>query len=178
MLKKFLGVATALALMAPVGVALAKPAAAAPVLTCAKPSGQVTFTPGVTQTPKIQTTTFSLPVKNCKGTKGFTSGTSKGKTVGKTKTGCANFGDTATQATKVTITWNNGKTSTASLSTKIVPGAPGSLTASVSGKITAGTAFKGKVIKTKVTVKLKGTCSASTSIKAAILTGVAPLTIG
>ena len=42
MLKKFMGVATALALMAPVGVALAKPAAAAPIVTCAKPSGSPT----------------------------------------------------------------------------------------------------------------------------------------
>ena len=177
MLKKFMGVATALALMAPAGIAMAKPAGAAAVLTCAKPSGQVTFTPGIGTTAKIQTTKFTLPVTGCKGTAGFTKGTSKGSTKGTKPTNCANFGDVATQATKVTITWNNGKTSTASLTTKIVPGKPGQITASVSGKITAGTAFKGKTIKTKVTVTLVGKCEGSKVIKAAKLTGAAPLTI-
>jgi hypothetical protein len=166
----------AIALMAP-AVAIAQPAGAATVLTCAKPSGAVTFTPGITKTAKIQTTTFKLPVKGCKGTKGVTSGTSNGKTVGKTKTNCDNFGAAATQSTKVTITWNNKKTSTASLATKIVPGKPGALTASVSGRISAGL-FKGKTIKTKVTVALKGKCTATTAIKQAVLTGAAPLTIG
>jgi hypothetical protein len=176
MLKRVMGVATALALMAPIGIAVAKPAGAVPVLKCAKPSGSVTFKPGITSTAKIQTTTFSLPIKNCTGTKGFTSGTSTGKTVGKEPTNCSNFGDAATQATKVTIKWNNGKQSTASLKTKIVPGAPGSLTASVSGKISKG-AFTGKIVKTKVTVTLKGNCT-STPITKAVLKGVAALTIG
>ena len=91
MLKKFLGVATALALMAPVGVIAASPAGAAPLVTCAKPSGSVSFSPGYGATPKIQTTTFSLPIKNCTGKGGVKSGTSKGKTVGKTKQSCADF---------------------------------------------------------------------------------------
>src|SRR4051812_6205490 len=162
----------AAALAAPI-IATAAPAGAAAVLTCAKPSGTVTFTPGITTTPKIQTTTFKLPIKSCKGTPGITGGTSNGKTVGKTKTNCANFGAAPTQATKVTITWSNKKTSTASLATKIVPGAPGKLTASVSGKISVGQ-FKGKTIKTKVTVTLKGKCTATTAIKQAVLTGAAP----
>jgi hypothetical protein len=174
-MKKFYVFGMAIALMAP-AVAMAQPAGAATVLTCAKPSGSVSFSPGITPTAKIQTTTFSLPVKSCKGTKGITSGTSKGKTVGKTKTNCANFSKAATQKTTVTITWNNKKKSTASLATKIVPGKPGSITASVSGKISTGQ-FKGKTIRTKVTVTLKGKCTAAKPIKQAVLTGAAPLTI-
>jgi hypothetical protein len=175
-LKKLYGLGLAVALMAPIGVLTANPASAATVLTCAKPSGTVTFTPGISPTPRIQTTTFRLPVTACHGTAGYTSGTSAGKTVGKTKTNCANFGQAATQKTPVTITWNNGKKSVASLGTTIVPGAPGSLTASVSGKISSG-AFLGKTIKTKVTVTLKGNCTAAKPITQAVLKGVAPLTI-
>jgi len=174
-LKKLIILSMAAALAAPI-IATAAPAGAAAVLTCAKPSGTVTFTPGITATPKIQTTTFNLPVKSCHGAAGYTSGSSKGKTVGKTKTGCANFAKAATQATAVTITWNNKKTSSASLTTKIVPGAPNKITASVSGKISKGQ-FKGKTITTKVTVTLKGKCGPTTSIKQAILTGAAPLVI-
>jgi hypothetical protein len=176
MLKKCMGVATALALMAPVGVALAKPAAAAPLVTCAKPSGFVTFSPGLSNTPTIQTTKFNLPVKNCKGG-GVTSGKSVGSTKGTKKETCGTFGSNPSTKTKVTITWNNGKKSISTLTTtiKIVSGG---ITATVSGKITSGNAFVGKTIKTKVKVTInKGACTSSKLTKAT-LTGLAPLTIG
>jgi len=177
MLKKYLGVATALALMTPVGVIAAKPAGAAVVLKCAKPSGSVNFKPGITPTPRIQTTSFTLPVKNCTGTAGFTKGTSSGSSKGTKKTSCATFAQAANQKTTVTITWNNGKKSTAKLGTTIVPGAPNTITAVVSGKITGGNAFVGKTIKTKVKVTIDLTCTASHPIKKATLTGIDPLTI-
>jgi hypothetical protein len=172
-----MGVATALALMAPVGVAVAKPAGAAPIVTCAKPSGAVTFVPGLGTTKKIQTTKFNLPVKNCKGTGGVKSGTSTGSTKGTKPENCATFGSNPSGVkTKVTIKWNTGKSSVATLSTVVKP-APGGLTATVSGKITTGE-FKGKTIKTKVKVTLKGACSDANPLKKAVLTGLAPLTIG
>jgi hypothetical protein len=171
-----MGVATALALMAPVGVIAAGPASAAPLVTCAKPSGAVTFTPGLGTTKKIQTTKFNLPVKNCTGSGGVKSGTSVGSTKGTKPENCASFGSTPSTTTKVTITWNTGKKSVASLKTTI-KAAAGSLTATVSGKITSGTAFVGKTIKTKVKVTLKGACSDASPLKKAVLTGLAPLTI-
>jgi hypothetical protein len=177
MLKRFIGVTSALALMAPVGVAMAKPAGAAPIVTCAKPSGAVTFTPGLSDVPKVQTTKFNLPVKNCKGTGGVKSGTSTGSTKGTTKETCLTFGSNPSGVkTKVTIKWNTGKSSVATLSTVVKP-ATGGLTATVSGKISTGE-FKGKTIKTKVKVTLKGKCSTASPLKKAVLTGLAPLTIG
>jgi hypothetical protein len=176
-LKRFAGLGLAVAMMAPVGVLAAQPAGAAAIVTCAKPSGFVTFSPGLGTTPKIQTTSFSLPVKSCKGTGGVTSGTSAGKTKGTKPSSCAGLATGATK-TNVTITWNNKKTSSSTLSTSIVKGAPGVITASVTGKITKGL-FLGKTIKTKVQVKLaSGKCTDASPLKKATLTGLAPLTIG
>jgi hypothetical protein len=177
-LKKVFGIGIAIALMTPIGVLAAQPAGAATVLTCAKPSGKVTFTPGLGSTPKIQTTSFSLPVTGCKGTPGVTSGTSKGSSKGTTKDTCASLGSGATK-TAVTITWINKKTSTSNLSTTVVKGAPGVLTATVVGKISKGL-FVGKTLRTKVKITLqKGVvCTDAHPLKTATLTGLAPLTIG
>jgi len=163
--------------MAPVGVIAAGSAgAAAPLVQCLKPSGFVTFTLGLGTTPKIQTTTFSLPVKGCSGTGGVKSGTSSGKSVGKTKSTCGSLG-TAPTTTTVTIKWNNGKSSTSTLKTTIVPGAPKTITATVVGKISKGL-FLGKTIKTKVKVTIPaGTCTDAHPLKKATLTGLQALTI-
>jgi len=175
-LKKFAGLGLAIAMVAPIGVLSVQPAGAAAIVTCSPPSGFVTFTPGLGATPKIQKTTFSLPVKGCKGG-GVTGGTSKGSTTGTTKSSCAGLAGGATK-TPVTITWNTGKTSSSTLSTTIVKGAPGVITASVVGKIAKGL-FLGKTLKTKVKVTLaKGACSDANPLKKANLTGLAPLTIG
>jgi hypothetical protein len=175
-LKQFLGVGLAIAMMAPVGVLAAQPAGAAAIVTCAPPSGTVTFTPGLSSTPKIQTTSFNLPIKNCKGG-GVTGGTSKGSTKGTKPQTCATFATNPSAAnTKVTITWNTGKTSVSVLATK-VSSSNGSLIATVSGKVTSGTAFVGKTLKTKVKVTLKGKCTPSAPLKQAVLTGLAPFTV-
>jgi len=177
-LKKFAGLGLAIAMVAPIGVLSVQPAGAAAIVTCSPPSGFVTFTPGLGTTPKIQKTTFSLPVKGCKGG-GVTGGTSKGSTKGTKPQTCTTFATNPSAAnTKVTITWNTGKTSSSTLSTTIVKGAPGVITASVVGKISKGL-FLGKTLKTKVKVTLaKGACSDANPLKKANLTGLAPLTIG
>jgi hypothetical protein len=178
MYKRVLGVATALALMAPVGVITASGASAAPLVKCAKPKGSVTFKPGLGTTKKIQTTIFKLPVKNCTGKGGVKSGTSNGSAKGTKPENCATFGAAGKTVTKVTITWNTQKKSTAKLTTTVKP-ATGGLTATVNGKVTSGL-FKGKTVKTKVKVTLqKGAiCTNANPLKKATLTGLAPLTIG
>ena len=178
-LKRVFGVGIAIGLMAPIGVLTSVPAGAATIVTCAKPSGVVTFSPGLGTTKKIQTTSFSLPVKNCKGG-GVTSGTSKGSTKGTKPQNCASFAsDPSASTTQVTITWNTKKTSTAKLATKVSGAPDGSLIATVSGKISKGL-FLGKTIKTKVKVTLqKGAiCTDQNPLKKATLTGLSALTIG
>jgi hypothetical protein len=178
MLKRVLGVAAALALMAPVGVISATSASATPLVTCAKPSGSVTFVPGLGTTKRIQTTKFNLPVKNCKGKGGVKSGTSTGSTKGKTKQNCATFAAAGKTITNVTIKWNTGKTSTAKLTTTVKAQGT-SLVATVSGKISKGK-FTGKTLKTKVKITIPKTakCTDKAPLKKATLTGLAPLTIG
>ncbi len=178
MLKRVLGFAGAVVLIAPAVVIAASPAGATPIVTCAKPSGSVTFVPGLGKTPRIQTTKFNLPVKNCKGKGGVKSGSSKGSTKGTTKQNCTTFATAGKTVTKVTIKWNTGKTSTAKLTTKVA--AKGTaLVATVSGKISKGL-FAGKVLKTKVKVTIPKTakCTDAAPLKKATLTGLAPLTIG
>jgi len=176
-LKKFAGLGLAMALMAPVGVLAAQPAGAAAVLTCSPPSGSVTFSPGLSSTPKIQTTTFKLPIKGCKGTAGVTGGTSAGSSKGTTKSTCTSLAGGATKTT-VTITWSNKKTSTSTLSTQVVKGAPGVITATVNGKITKGL-FLGKTLKTKVkiTIPKSAKCTDAAPLKTATLSGLASVTI-
>jgi hypothetical protein len=176
MFKRVIGIGAALALMAPVGAIAAGPAGAAPLVTCAKPSGSVTFVPGLGKTPRIQTTKFNLPVKNCKGG-GVKSGSSTGSTKGTKKQNCTTFATSGKTVTNVTIKWNTGKTSTAKLTTTVkVQGT--ALTATVVGKISKGK-FAGKVLKTKVKVTIPKTakCTDAAPLKKATLTGLAPLTI-
>jgi hypothetical protein len=178
MLKRVVGVASALALMAPIGLIAAAPAGAAAIVTCQKPSGSVTFVPGLGKTPKIQTTKFTLPVKGCTGKGGVKSGTSVGSAKGTKKQNCTTFATAGKTVTNVTITWNTGKKSVAKLTTT-VGGSGGTLTATVNGKVTSGL-FVGKTVKTKVKITLqKGAiCTDAHPLKKATLTGLAPLTIG
>jgi hypothetical protein len=166
----------AVALTASMAV-MAVPAGAATLLTCSPPSGSVSFSPGLTSKPAIQTTTFNLPIKGCKGTKGVTSGTSKGSSKGTKAQTCLTFAAAGNTSTTVTITWNNKKTSSAKLATKIVKGAPNVITATVSGKITKGL-FVGKTLKTTVKVTIPAGACTTKALKSAKLTGLKPVTIG
>jgi hypothetical protein len=175
--KRIMGVGFAIAMVAPVGVLSAQPAGAAALVTCSPPAGSVTFTPGLGTTPKIQTTSFKLPVKGCKGG-GVTGGSSVGSAKGTTKQNCATFAKAGKTVTNVTITWNTKKTSTAALTT-VVSASGSSLVATVTGKVSKGL-FVGKAVKTKVKVTLqKGAiCTDAHPLKTATLTGLAPFTIG
>ena len=174
---KKLGVLTmAIALMAPL-VFIANTAGAATLVTCAKPTGSVAFVPGLGATPKIQTTTFTLPVTGCKGG-GVTSGSSKGSAKGTTKSSCGTFAAAGKTITKVTITWNTKKTSAATLTTTVSISGKTGITATVSGRISAGL-FVGKTLKTKVGITIpKNVCTDAAPLKKATLTGLAPVTIG
>jgi len=175
-MKKLAILTMAFALMAPLAFS-AGPAGAATLVTCAKPSGSVGFTPGLGATPKLQTTTFTLPIKGCKGG-GVTSGSSKGSAKGTTKSSCGTFATAGKQITKVTITWNTKKTSTATLTTLVSISGKTGITATVSGKISAGL-FVGKTLKTKVKVTIpSGSCTDAKPLKKATLTGLAAVTIG
>ncbi len=166
----------AIALMAPL-VFVSGTAGAATLVTCAKPSGSVGFVPGLGATPKIQTTTFTLPIKGCKGG-GVTSGSSKGSAKGTKPSSCGTFAAAGKTVTKVTITWNTKKTSTATLTTLVSISGKTGITATVSGKISAGV-FVGKTLKTKVQVTIpSGACTDAKPLKTATLTGLAPVTIG
>jgi hypothetical protein len=166
----------AIALMAP--VLAAAPAGAAAIVTCAKPSGSVTFSPGLGATKKLQTTTFNLPIKGCKGTGGVTSGTSKGSAKGTTPQSCGTFAAAGKTVTKVTITWNTKATSSATLTTLVSVSGKTGITATVSGKISKGL-FLGKTLKTKVKVTIpSGVCTDAKPLKKATLTGLAVVTIG
>jgi hypothetical protein len=175
---KKIGILTmAIALLAPMVVLTAGPAGAAAVVTCAKPAGSVTFTPGLGATPKLQTTTFTLPITGCKGG-GVTGGSSKGSAKGTTKQSCGTFAAAGKTVTKVTITWNTKKTSTATLTTAVSIAGKTGITATVSGKISAGL-FVGKTLKTKVGVTIPtGVCTDAKPLKKATLTGLATVTIG
>lgn len=176
-MKKLLVFGAAIAMMAPTGFIAAAPAGAATLVTCAPPAGSVTFTPGLGKTAKLETTTFTLPIKGCKGG-GVTSGSSKGSAKGTKKQNCVTFATAGKTVTKVTITWNTKKTSTATLTTT-VGGGGSTLTATVSGKISAGL-FKGKTLKTKVKVSIPKTakCTDAAPLKKATLSGLAKVTIG
>jgi hypothetical protein len=167
----------AIALLAQVAVLTAGPAGAAALVTCAKPSGSVTFIPGLGSTPKLQTTTFTLPITGCKGG-GVTGGSSKGSAKGTTKQSCGTFAAAGKTVTKVTITWNTKATSTATLTTIVSISSKTGITATVSGKISAGL-FVGKTLQTKVGVTIaSGVCTDAKPLKTAKLTGLAPVTIG
>ena len=150
----------------------ATPAYAVGGTVCAKPSGKITITPGLTTVKKVQTIVINLPVKTCKGG-GVTSGTNKGSIV-TAPINVATFAAGKPVKLNSKITWNTKKTSTwnASATTKIVGTA---ITSTIKGKVTAGL-FKGSAVTTVVGVKL-GTPGAGGAIKTLIVTGKAPFAI-
>src|SRR4051794_30546993 len=100
----------AFALLAPMAAVSAGPAGAAGGTTCAKPSGTITISPGLTTTPTAQTISVVLPVKACKGG-GVTGGTSKGS-LKTAKITLKTLASGAPITLNDTITWNNKKTTT------------------------------------------------------------------
>ena len=73
----------AIAMMAPLAVVASAPAgSAAHLVSCKPPAGKLAITPGLGDTPKIETVNIKLPLVGCTGTGGVKSGTSTGKSVG------------------------------------------------------------------------------------------------
>jgi len=147
----------AAALLLPVGVITASPAAAAAGTVCSKASGTGVFTPAVPKgavTKKASKLTATGKVSGCTGS--VKSGTTKFVQTSKPVPGncqtllVVNSADKPAVGT-LTIKWNNGKTSVAKgfkiKQTKATE-------ATTTGKITSGL-FVGKVIKGTVTFKPK-----------------------
>jgi hypothetical protein len=175
-LKRVFGVGIAIALMTPIGVLAAQPAGAAPIVTCAKPSGKLPLSPPLDSTKKqIITIKINLPIKGCKGG-GVTSGISTGQSKTSKPVNCAEFlSNPSNTSLTTTITWNTKKTSVykATTTSKVVNGA---IVATLTGKITKGI-FLGKKVATTVKVTFDGNCSPGHPMKAIIITGQKPFTI-
>ena len=150
-MRKTLGVLCAAAMMVPLGVITAQPAAAATVTQCSKAAGSATFTPPLPRlgsTKKVNSKlTAKGTVSGCIGghvTKGTTSFVQTSKP---TPANCQTIVKPDPKAAPtlgtLTIKWNNGKTSTAK-GFKIKQ--TDATTATTTGKITSGN-FAGKTIK-------------------------------
>ena len=118
-MKKLCVFGMAIALMAPAGLSRRLRPARPALVTCATPSGFVSFTPGLGANRRSPDDDLQPADHGCTGSGGVKSGTSKGSPKGTTKQTCATFAQAGKTTTTVTITWNTKKTSTAKLATKI-----------------------------------------------------------
>jgi hypothetical protein len=150
-MKSLVRITMAMALLIPIGIATAGPAAsAAGGTTCKPPSGSIKLSPGLTATPKVQTITINLPVTGCVGG-GVTGGVFKGSL----KTTAISIGTFAKGGPPLklsaVITWNTKATSTltATSTTKVAK----VITSTVTGKISKGL-FVGLTFKSAQTVSL------------------------
>jgi len=171
-MKKFWVLSMAFALLAPIAVLTAGPAGATGGTTCPAPSGTITILPGLGKTLKVQTISFNLPLKGCKGG-GVTGGSIKGseKT---TPVDISTFASGKPLPLSATVTWNTKATSkfTAVASTKTTKGV---ISYSIKSKITTGL-FKGLTLTTSGTVGF-GKAGAGGTISNLILKGTKPFTI-
>ena len=141
----------AVALLMPMAVLSAGPAGAAGGTTCAKPTGTITISPGLTTTPTVQTISVVLPVKACKGG-GVTSGTSKGS-IKTAKISISTFASGAAVTLNDTITWNNHKTTTFSAKAATKIASNNKITSTITGSVTKGL-FVGLHVSATVNVTL------------------------
>jgi hypothetical protein len=165
-MRKVAGVLFAAAMMLPVAF-MASPAGAAGGTTCAAPSGTITILPGLTTVKKVQTISFNLPLKSCKG-----GGVSGGSIKGSEKTlpiNIATFSTGKPLPLSATVTWNTKATSTFTaiattkttktgisyvIKSKISKGLFAKLTLTTSGTVGFGKPGKGGAISNLI---LKGT---------------------
>lgn len=166
MFKRVMGVAAALALMAPAGVAGARAASgAAATPTCTTASGTATFKPPLPDLSSTKKVKSKLSATGKVG--GCLGGGVKTGTIAFTETSVPTPSNCSTLAKpnpksagtigKLVIKWNNGKTSTAGKFT--IKQTKAVVDATTAGKITAGL-FKGKTIKGTTTYTLpKNACS-------------------
>jgi hypothetical protein len=174
MFKKFLGVAAALALMAPVGVLAASPASAAGGTSCSKQTGNATIKPGLGTTKKDQTITATTSISGCTGAVKSGTGTAtikvkKGDCGGLAKTG-------TTMPISETIKWNKGPTSKFTGTSKTGPKVG---QATITGKITSGQ-FNGLKVSTIIAFTPApggGSCTNASPLKKLTIKGVKPFAV-
>ncbi len=160
------------ALLVPMAVLTAGPAGAAGGTTCTAPSGTITILPGLTTKLTVQTISFNLPLKGCKGG-GVTGGSVKGseKT---TAIDIATFSTGKPLPLAATITWNTKTTSTFT-ATAATKSTKTGLTYLIKSKISKGT-FAGLTLTTSGTVGF-GKPGKGGAISNLTLKGTAPFTI-
>jgi hypothetical protein len=174
-LKKLYGLGLAVALMAPVGVLTANPAAAAGGTKCTGQTGSATIKPGLGTTKKDQTITATTTITKCTGG-GVKSG--KGTSTVKVKKGdCAGLAKTGTKMTLTeTIKWNTGATSKLSGTSTTGPKVG---QATIKMKVTSGP-FKNLTATTTVSFAPApggGSCTDASPLKKLTVKGVKPLVI-
>jgi hypothetical protein len=166
-MRKTIGLVCAAALLLPVGVITASPAAAAAGTVCSKAAGTGVFTPAIPKgagAKKASKLSANGTVSGCSGS--VKSGKTKFVQTSKPVPGncqtllTVDSTDKPTVGT-LTITWNTGKTSTAK-GFKIKQTA--ATEATTTGKITSGL-FVGKVIKGTVSFKPKQGDCVTTDLK-------------
>ena len=171
-MKKFWVFAVAIAMLVSTAAATAGIAGAAVGTSCPAPSGTITILPGLGKTLKVQTISFNLPIKGCKGG-GVTGGSIKGseKT---TPVDIATFATGKPLPLSATVTWNTKATSkfTAVATTTTSKGV---ISYSIKSKISAGL-FAGLTLTTSGTVGF-GKPGAGGTISNLILKGTKPFTI-
>jgi hypothetical protein len=171
-MKRIFVLPMAVALLAPLAVLSAGPAGATGGTTCAKPSGTITISPGLTTVPTAQTISVVLPVKACKGG-GVTGGTSKGS-LKTAKITLKTLASGAPITLNDTITWNNHKTTTFSAKAATTIASNGVITSKINGKVSKGL-FVGSSVSTTVHVKLGPLVK--NAVKNLVITGTAAFVI-
>ena len=179
MKRSLIGVAAALSLVIPVGVATASPAGAAPLQSCTKLTANAAFSPGLTNTPKNQTLTAAGTIAGCTPT-AATGGS--GKLAAAIKVTAGSCGKLATGNQKVvgtgSVAWKNGKSSKFTLAATTGTGA-NLLIATLSGRVTSGL-FVGKKLGGKVSFKVPPPtpdCSAAHPVKKILIVVKTPFTL-
>jgi hypothetical protein len=159
------------------GMIPVSPASAAVVQSCKTTSGTVTFTPGLTNTPRDNVVKAKGKHATCTPSAKTGGAGTIAATIKVVKGSCAKLA-TGGQVLKGTAktTWKNGKTSSYSLTFKTGSGSA-STTATITGKVTAGL-FKGKAIKSTVKFTVTGTPNCTTKpVKTATFKSTKPFVI-
>jgi len=138
--------------------------AAAPTITCSL-SGSGTISPGIGQKAAAQTITSSTKFSGCTSSiKGITGSSASTTTTHEKPLDCSDLTKTGVTKSTSTIDWNNGTTSTESVSTTEPAGTE-------SGKITSGEFNKDTVSGTVTYVPNAGFCSGTTTLNAITISG-------
>jgi hypothetical protein len=173
MLQRVLGVATALALMAPVGLIAAQPAGAAAGTTCKTTTGTATIKPGLGKTKTNQTITAVTNLSACSGAVKTGKGTASIKIV---QGNCADLAKTGlTMKLTETVKWNTGRTSVLTGTSKTGPNVGQAM---ITAKVTKGLYVRLNVTTVVAFTPKKGSgCSDAKRLTTMTIKGVKPFVI-